>query len=142
MLVFKPKFKRNVDGIEGLVVVVVNHATTGKNLMVAFANEEAVVKTLKTGMATFFKTSEKRFWTKGETSGNFMRVVDIKVDCDGDALEYLALPEGDGLACHTLAPSCFYRSLLRPGNGKNPPKHGEDEELEIVDLDVHSSLAP
>ena len=140
MKVFWPNFKRTVDGIQGLVVVVVKDAYTTRNLMVAFANEDAVRRTLETGRATFFTTSRGRLWTKGEESGNFMKVLGINIDCDGDAVEYLVEPQGDGLACHTLARSCFYRNMLQPAGAEVPPKAGKAEELQLVEASVHPEL--
>jgi phosphoribosyl-AMP cyclohydrolase len=84
--------------------------------MVAFMDREAIDKTRETGLAHFHSRSRERLWMKGETSGNVLRVRQILVDCDQDALVLKALPEGP--ACHTGARSCFYRALqgdeLRP----------------------------
>lgn len=84
--------------------------------MVAFMDREAIDKTRETGLAHFHSRSRGRLWMKGETSGNVLRVRQILVDCDQDALVLKALPEGP--ACHTGARSCFYRALqgdeLRP----------------------------
>ena len=111
MQILRPNFEKRDDpklkAWAGLVTVVVQNAKTREVLMVAFADEEAVRKTLKTGMATFFTTSRGRLWTKGEESGNFMKVVDVRIDCDGDALLYLVEPQGDGVACHIGARSCW-----------------------------------
>ena len=77
--------------------------------MVAFMDREALDKTRETGLAHFHSRSRGRLWMKGETSGHVLRVQRILVDCDQDALVVKALPEGP--ACHTGAPSCFYRAL-------------------------------
>jgi phosphoribosyl-ATP pyrophosphohydrolase/phosphoribosyl-AMP cyclohydrolase len=95
--------------MNGLLPVVVQHAVSGQILMVGFANQEAVEKTLQTGHAWFFSRSRQQLWEKGETSGNFLNVKGIRVDCDEDALIYVCDPVGP--TCHTGAPSCFYRTL-------------------------------
>jgi phosphoribosyl-AMP cyclohydrolase len=94
---------------KGLIPVVVQDVNTKEVLMVAYANEEAIRKTLETGYAHYWSRSRKKLWMKGETSGNVQRVVEIRVDCDGDALLYLV--EQKGVACHTGNYSCFYRKL-------------------------------
>jgi phosphoribosyl-AMP cyclohydrolase len=90
---------------DGLVPVVVQEATTGEVLMVAFANREAVEQTVRTGYAHYFSRSRQRLWKKGETSGHVQRVRAILVDCDRDALLYLV--EQTGVACHRGTRSCF-----------------------------------
>jgi phosphoribosyl-AMP cyclohydrolase len=87
----------------------VQHGSTGEVLMVAFMDREALDKTRETGLAHFHSRSRGRLWMKGETSGHVLRVQQILVDCDQDALVLRALPEGP--ACHTGADSCFYREL-------------------------------
>ena len=84
---------------------------SGQVLMLAYANREAVAKTLETGLAHFWSRSRRRLWCKGETSGHFLRLVEVRVDCDADALLYRVRPEGP--ACHTGERSCFYRRLDR-----------------------------
>ena len=87
--------------------------------MVAFMDAEALAKTRETGLAHFHSRSRGRLWLKGETSGHYLRVNEIRVDCDQDALVMLVRPEGP--ACHTGARSCFYRTLdgdvLKPAEG-------------------------
>ncbi len=97
----------NVDfnKMDGLVPAIVQDALTGKILMQGYMNEEALEKTKETGMVTFFSRSKNRLWTKGETSGNFMELVSILVDCDGDAFLIKANPKGP--VCHTGADTCF-----------------------------------
>jgi phosphoribosyl-AMP cyclohydrolase len=92
-----------------LLSAVVQHAETGEVLMVAFMDDEALEATRRTGLAHFHSRSRGRLWLKGETSGNVLRVRQILVDCDQDALVLKAIP--DGPACHTGARSCFYRAL-------------------------------
>lgn len=110
---FTPKF----DGA-GLLTAIVVDADGGAVLMLAHMDAEALAKTRETGLAHFHSRSRGRLWMKGETSGNVLRVDRILVDCDQDALILVCRPEGP--ACHTGAPSCFYRELegdaLRPVN--------------------------
>lgn len=100
----------------GLIPVVVQEAASGQILMVAYASPEAFEKTLRTGKATFFSTSRNQLWTKGETSGDWLEVVEILTDCDQDALVYRVKLLGDGV-CHTYQSegvhrrSCFYRKI-------------------------------
>ena len=93
----------------GLLAAVVQHADTGEVLMVGFMDAEALAKTRETGLAHFHSRSRGKLWMKGETSGHVLRVRQILVDCDQDALLLKALP--DGPACHTGARSCFYRAV-------------------------------
>lgn len=90
---------------EGLLPVVVQHARTGQVLMVAFMNQAALEATQSLGRVTFYSRSKQRLWTKGETSGNFLKFVDAAVDCDNDAILILAEPAGP--TCHTGTNSCF-----------------------------------
>ncbi|MDJ0275122.1 MAG: phosphoribosyl-AMP cyclohydrolase [Nitrososphaerota archaeon] len=95
--------------LNGLVTVVVQDHDSGEVLMVAFANEEAVRRTLAERKAYFWSRSRRKLWRKGEESGNEMEVVKVLVDCDGDALLYLVRPKGP--ACHTGNRTCFFREL-------------------------------
>ena len=90
---------------EGLVPVIVQDSQTQKVLMLGYMNEEAYQKTLEIQKVTFFSRSKNRLWTKGEESGNFLNVVDIKVDCDKDTLLIQARPEGP--VCHTGTDTCW-----------------------------------
>ena len=101
---FMPRFDDR-----GLITAVVLDSHTREVLMVAFMDDEALAQTRKTGLAHFHSRSRGRLWLKGETSGHFLRVDAIHVDCDQDALLLLVCP--DGPACHTGARSCFYRRL-------------------------------
>ncbi|MEM0053221.1 MAG: phosphoribosyl-AMP cyclohydrolase [Nitrososphaeria archaeon] len=92
-----------------LIPVVVQDAKTKEILMVAYANKEAVQKTLETGYAHFWSRKRKKLWKKGETSGNFIKVEKILVDCDNDTLIYLSNPAGP--VCHTGRTSCFFKEL-------------------------------
>lgn len=93
----------------GLLAAIVQHAQSGEVLMFAFMDAEALARTRETGLAHFHSRSRGRLWMKGESSGHVLRVEQILVDCDQDALVLKALPEGP--ACHTGARSCFYRVL-------------------------------
>jgi phosphoribosyl-AMP cyclohydrolase / phosphoribosyl-ATP pyrophosphohydrolase len=103
----------NVDelsfSMDGLLPVVVQHHRSGQILMVGFANREAVEKTLETGHGWFFSRSRQRLWEKGETSGHYLDLKALRVDCDADALIYLCEPHGP--TCHTGQPSCFFQTL-------------------------------
>ena len=101
---FLPKFDD-----QGLLTAVAVDAATREVLMVAFMDAEALEKTRETGLAHFHSRSRGRLWMKGETSGHILRVQEIRVDCDQDALVLLVSPQGP--ACHTGAANCFYRKL-------------------------------
>lgn len=93
----------------GLITAVVTDAGSGEVLMVAHMNAEALAATRASGLATFWSRGRQALWCKGETSGNHLRVQEIRIDCDQDALWVIASPEGP--ACHTGARSCFYRRI-------------------------------
>jgi len=101
---FAPKFDA-----AGLLTAVVTDAATGAVLVVAHMNREAVDATLTSGQVHFWSRSRGQLWLKGETSGHFLDVVEVLVDCDQDALVIRAAPAGP--TCHTGAPSCFYRRV-------------------------------
>lgn len=104
-LAFTPKFDAS-----GLVTAVVTDAKSGDLLMVAHMNDEAVRKTIASGEAWYYSRSRKTLWRKGETSGHIQRVVELRVDCDQDALWLKVEQTGEG-ACHTGRRSCFYRAV-------------------------------
>ena len=107
---FEPKFDA-----QGLIPAVAVDAGNGEVLMTAYMNREALDATRKTQKATFYSRSRKKLWVKGETSGNFLEVEEIRVDCDQDCLLLrVRLPKG-GAACHTGERSCFYRKLNLTG---------------------------
>lgn len=89
----------------GLVPAIIQDATTRKVLMLGYMNQESLKKTTDTGLVTFYSRSRQELWTKGETSGNFLKLVDIKVDCDNDTLLIQAKPEGP--VCHTGSDTCW-----------------------------------
>ncbi|MCP4543620.1 MAG: phosphoribosyl-AMP cyclohydrolase [Chloroflexi bacterium] len=96
---------------QGLVPAIVQDANTGEVLMVAWMNTEALCRTQETGQAHFWSRSRQELWHKGATSGNYINVREIWVDCDADTLLLKADPVGP--ACHTGKPSCFYRRLTQ-----------------------------
>ncbi len=93
--------------LDGLIPAVVQDLTSGEVLMVGFMNEEAFALTRRSGYATFFSRTRNTLWTKGETSGNRLRVEEILVDCDDDTVLLKATREGDGNVCHTGERTCF-----------------------------------
>ena len=103
-----PKF----DSAGLITAVVIDHAS-GRLLMLAHMDAEAIARTRETGLAHFHSRSRGALWMKGETSGHVLRIIEIRVDCDQDALELRV--EAAGPACHTLATSCFYRMLGQNG---------------------------
>jgi phosphoribosyl-AMP cyclohydrolase len=107
-----PQFEKR----DGLLPVAVQESDTGRILMLASVNKEALNKTFETGLATFWSTSRNALWTKGETSGDFLKIDEILIDCDQDALVFKVTLAGEGV-CHTYDEtgkhrrSCFYRSV-------------------------------
>jgi phosphoribosyl-AMP cyclohydrolase len=95
---------------EGLVTVIAQDAATGRVLMVAWGNREALAETASSGHAVYWSRSRQRLWHKGEESGHRQRVAEIRLDCDGDAVLY-AVEQIGGIACHTGRESCFFRRL-------------------------------
>ncbi len=102
---FVPKFDA-----DGLIIAVATDATSGDVLMVAHMNAEALAKTVETGEAWYYSRSRKKLWKKGESSGHVQRVVELRTDCDQDALWLKVAQDGPG-ACHTGRRSCFYRAV-------------------------------
>lgn len=94
---------------DGLVPVVAQEAETGTVLMVAYASPEALARTRETGQAHYYSRSRDELWRKGESSGHTQAVLEVRVDCDGDAVLYLV--DQTGGACHTGYRSCFYRTV-------------------------------
>ncbi len=106
----------------GLVPVVAQDAATGDVLTLAYANREAVEKTLAAGEAHFYSRSRGELWRKGATSGNTQRVVEVRLDCDNDALLYKVEPRGP--ACHTGESTCFFTTLAGEGVGLTTARVG------------------
>ena len=111
------------DG-NGLVPVIAQDASTGEVLTLAYANREAVEKTLASGEAHYYSRSRSELWRKGATSGNTQKVVEVRLDCDGDALLYMVEPRGP--ACHTGEKSCFFTNLAGEGVGV---RAAEDDDV-------------
>lgn len=103
---FTPRF-----GADGLITAIVTSAADGELLMVAHMNAEALERCLETGMAHFWSRSRNQLWKKGETSGNILRITEMRTDCDQDAIWLKVEIAGDGAACHTGQRSCFYRRV-------------------------------
>ena len=103
-LALRPKFDAS-----GLVTCVATDAVTGEVLMVAHMNDEALRRTISSGQAWYFSRSRQALWRKGESSGNIQRVVEMRLDCDQDAIWIRV--EQSGAACHTGRRSCFYRKV-------------------------------
>jgi phosphoribosyl-AMP cyclohydrolase len=118
-LAFRPKFDA-----AGLVTCVATDAATGEVLMVAHMNDEALRKTIASGEAWYFSRSRNALWRKGETSGHVQRVVEMRMDCDQDAIWIRV--EQTGAACHTDRRSCFYRKVAASEGGA---------QLSFVDAD-------
>ena len=118
-LAFQPKFDAS-----GLVTCVATDAATGEVLMVAHMNDEALRKTIASGEAWYFSRSRNSLWRKGESSGHTQRVVEMRMDCDQDAIWIRV--EQTGAACHTGRRSCFYRAVTQ---GEGGPR------LSFVDAD-------
>ena len=109
--VFTPRFDAN-----GLVTAVATDADSGDVLMVAHMNAEALALSIETGIAHYWSRSRNALWKKGETSGNFQQIAEMRVDCDQDAVWIKVRPQGDKSACHTGRRTCFYR-IVRLNDG-------------------------
>lgn len=105
---FTPRFNS-----DGLIPAIAQDAATGAVLMLAWMNAEAIAHTLRTGRATYWSRSRQSLWVKGETSGHTQTLVEMRVDCDQDAL--LLRVKQEGPACHTGAKDCFYRTVGADG---------------------------
>jgi len=102
------------DKMDGLVPGIVQDAQTGAVLMVGFLNQASYQRTLDTGYVTFWSRTRQKLWSKGETSGNRLRVLEASTDCDQDTLLFRVTVEGDGLVCHEGTVSCFTRPIELP----------------------------
>ncbi|MBB3234601.1 phosphoribosyl-AMP cyclohydrolase [Phyllobacterium endophyticum] len=109
-VVFAPRFDAS-----GLLTAVVTDARDNQLLMVAYMNSEALKLTLETGIAHYWSRSRKSLWKKGETSGNMQTVLEMRTDCDQDALWLKVSVAGEGPTCHTGRNSCFYRKVVTAG---------------------------
>lgn len=111
----------------GLAPVVAQDVTTGEVLTLAYANRDAIEKTLASGEAHYYSRSRSELWRKGATSGNTQRVIEVRLDCDGDALLYRVEPRGP--ACHTGARTCFFTTLAGEGVGVAVSESGASESF-------------
>jgi phosphoribosyl-AMP cyclohydrolase len=109
MQITQANIEKVVFNAQGLVPVIAQHHQTKEVLMLAWMNRESLTLTLETGQMTYWSRSRSALWRKGESSGHVQTLKEMRLDCDGDAI--LALVEQIGPACHTGAPSCFYRPL-------------------------------
>jgi phosphoribosyl-AMP cyclohydrolase len=109
---FTPRFDA-----DGLIGAIVTDALSGEVLMFAYMNADALAATLDTRVAHFWSRSRGRLWRKGEESGNVLAIEELRVDCDQDVLWLKVRVAGAGVACHTGARSCFYRSVALGGDG-------------------------
>ena len=99
------------DKMAGLAPAIVQDATTGEVLMLGFMNQAACDKTLATGYVTFYSRTRNELWTKGERSGNRLKLVSAQADCDFDTILCRVLVEGQGVVCHTGTRTCFNTEL-------------------------------
>jgi phosphoribosyl-AMP cyclohydrolase len=131
-LAFAPKF-----GAEGLITAVATDAASGDVLMVAHMNAEAVARTIESGEAWYYSRSRKALWKKGESSGHVQRVVELRVDCDQDALWLKVEQHGAG-ACHTGRRSCFYRGIPLGQSGGDVRLEFREETRAFDPAEVYS----
>jgi phosphoribosyl-AMP cyclohydrolase len=113
---------------DGLVPAIIQDRHSGKVLMLGYMNNEALEKTLKSGYVTFFSRRRQKLWTKGETSGHRLRLREIRVDCDHDALLVQADLKGAG-CCHLGYKSCFFRKLTASGEEVFLPREFDPAEV-------------
>jgi phosphoribosyl-AMP cyclohydrolase / phosphoribosyl-ATP pyrophosphohydrolase len=123
-------------GADGLVPVVTQESRSGDVLMVAYANREALDRTLSTGLAHYFSRSRGRLWQKGETSGHVQRITEVRLDCDGDAVLYRV--EQTGPACHTGTRTCFSTVVGRTGGRANAAAAEEDPGGHVLSRLAHT----
>jgi len=107
-----PKFDQ-----DGLIACVTTERRSGDILMLAYMNEEALRLTIETGVAHYWSRSRGELWRKGDTSGQVQTVIEIRTDCDQDAIQLIVEAGGDGKACHTGRRSCFYRKVVAQADG-------------------------
>lgn len=118
-----PKFDE-----KGLIVCITTDATSGELLMVGYMNAEALAMTIETGKATYWSRSRNELWIKGATSGQVQHVVEMRTDCDQDAIWLQVQPGGNGGACHVGYRSCFFRKI--------PTGSAPGPDLEMQETDV------
>lgn len=123
--VFTPRFDGN-----GLVTAVVTDARDGELLMVAHMNAEALALTLQTGIAHYWSRSRNALWKKGESSGNLQTVVELRTDCDQDAVWLKVSVAGHDATCHTGRRSCFYRTVSAAPEGATLAMTGDEPQFD------------
>ncbi len=124
---FKDVKELNFTKGGGLIPAIIQHVQTGQVLMLGFMNEEALEKTLETGLATFYSRDRQKLWTKGEESGHFLHVRSMCTDCDQDTLLLLCLPEGP--TCHKGTVSCFDASPFADATARYLLQHKQTKEV-------------
>lgn len=123
-----PQFRPDFEKAQGLITAVTVDSETGEVLMVAYMNEEAFRLTLSTGKVHYFSRSRNKLWKKGESSGNMQELVEMRVDCDMDAVVVRARQTGP--ACHEGYRSCFFRSVREDGSlGENAQRLLTPQEM-------------
>jgi len=130
--------KINFKKSNGLIPAIIQDSQTNKVLMLAYMNEEAFLKTMETKLVTFYSRSRKTLWTKGETSGNFLKMESIKLDCDQDTLLIKVKPEGP--VCHTGTDTCFEENNKADGFLYQLEKVIQDRRNEDEDKSYTASL--
>lgn len=123
--VFAPRFDAH-----GLITAIAQEADSGRVLMVAHMNAEALARTIESGEVHYYSRSRKALWKKGETSGEVQKLVELRTDCDQDVLLLTVEQTGRGAACHTGRKSCFYRVL----DGANLKDSGEPRLFDPKDV--------
>jgi phosphoribosyl-AMP cyclohydrolase len=137
--VFAPRFDA-----DGLLPVVATSAASGEVLMFAYMNAEALARTIETSEAHYWSRSRGRLWRKGEESGNTQRVVEMRIDCDQDALWLKVEQQGKDAACHTGRKSCFYRAVplgAAPGGGVSLRFVDAERQFDPQDVYRHAGAA-
>ncbi len=120
-------------GADGLVTAVVTDALSGQVLMLAHMNAQSLTRTIETGEAWYWSRSRQELWHKGATSGTIQKVVEMRIDCDQDAILLKVKVQGTGATCHTGMRSCFYRRIVKDGGNVRLVR---DEEAPLFDPDV------
>ena len=137
--IFAPRFDA-----DGLLPVVATSAMTGEVLMFAYMNQDALARTIETGEAHYWSRSRGKLWRKGEESGNTQRVVEMRTDCDQDAIWLKVEQQGADAACHTGRRSCFYRAVplkVAPGGGVSLRFVDAERRFDPVEVYRHAGAA-
>jgi len=120
------------DKMQGLAPAVIQDAANGELLMVGFMNQTALEMTLRTGFVTFYSRTRETLWTKGETSGNRLKVVEARTDCDRDTMLFRVQVLGDGKVCHNGTRSCFTEKLPLESGSQTMPSGQEKTKEEAL----------